>query len=263
MLKHSLLTVARPCGSSTRFPFHSHDCREHLALTVADASKWKCQGQFSEGEAACALRRIFGEAVRVPVPPAVIYGARCLPPTGSTAGFALVSPTPPQGGSDTRASYAGLKNHSPLEGESQKPSRMAKADAVGGRRRGRSQGQHTARGRQRRKHLTLLSTRCYDSAIGPKVLGSEPKGKRVEFPHGRATVISELAGEAGHCCFMQWEGSRLSVLAVSQETCPGIDEARCARERLGRTCTQVFRTTHPGNSPPSAFHLQPCLPMKA
>ena len=28
-----------------------------------------------------------------------------------------------------------LKNHSPLEGESQKPSRMAKADAVGGRRR--------------------------------------------------------------------------------------------------------------------------------
>ncbi len=32
-------------------------------------------------------------------------------------------------------SYAGLKNHSPLEGESQKPSRMAKADAVGGNRR--------------------------------------------------------------------------------------------------------------------------------
>ena len=126
-----------------------------------------------------------------------------------------------------------------------------------------ARGSTQPEGGQRRKHLTLLSTRCYDSAIGPKVLGSEPKGKRVEFPHGRATVISELAGEAGHCCFMQWEGSRLSVLAVSQETCPGIDEARCARERLGRTCTQVFRTTHPGNSPPSAFHLQPCLPMKA
>ena len=69
--------------------------------------------------------------VRVPVPLIVIYGAGCLPPTGSTAGSAL-SPTPPQGGSDTRASYAGLKNHSPLEGESQKPSRQAKADAVGG-----------------------------------------------------------------------------------------------------------------------------------
>ncbi len=111
--------------------------------------------------------------------------------------------------------------------------------------------------------MTLRSDRCYDFAIGPKVLGSEPKGKRVEFPHGRATVISELAGEAGHCCFRQWEGSRWSVLAVSQETCLGIDEARCARERLGRKYTQVFRTTHPGISLPSAFHLQPCLPMKA
>ena len=106
---------------------------------------------------------------------------------------------------------------------------------------------------QRRKYLTLRSDRCYDFAIGPKVLGSEPKGKRVQFPHGRATVISELAGEAGHCCFRQWEGSRWSVLAVSQETCLGIDEARCARERLGRTCTQVFGTTHPGFSLPSAF----------
>ena len=130
-------------------------------------------------------------------------------------------------------------------------SRQAKADAVGGS------------SRPRRKYLTLRSDRCYDFAIGPKVLGSEPKGKRVEFPHGRATVISELAGEAGHCCFRQWEGSRWSVLAVSQETCLGIDEARCARERLGRKYTQVFRTTHPGISLPSAFHLQPCLPMKA
>ena len=129
---------------------------------------------------------------------------------------------------------------------------MAKADdAVGGS------------SRPGRKYLTLRSDRCYDFAIGPKVLGSEPKGKRVEFPHGRATVISELAGEAGHCCFRQWEGSRWSVLAVSQETCLGIDEARCARERLGRKYTQVFRTTHPGISLPSAFHLQPCLPMKA
>ena len=217
VLKHSLLTVARPCGNCTRFPFHSHDCREHLALTAADASKWESPGQFSEGETARAVRRVFGEAVRVPL--IVIYGAGCLPPTGSTAGCAL--------------------------------SRQAKADAVGGS------------SRPRRKYLTLRSDRCYDFAIGPKVLGSEPKGKRVEFPHGRATVISELAGEAGHCCFRQWEGSRWSVLAVSQETCLGIDEARCARERLGRKYTQVFRTTHPGISLPSAFHLQPCLPMKA
>ena len=97
VLKHSLLTVARPCGNCTRFPFHSHDCREHLALTAADASKWESPGQFSEGETARAVRRVFGEAVRVPL--IVIYGAGCLPPTGSTAGCAL-SPTPPQGGSD-------------------------------------------------------------------------------------------------------------------------------------------------------------------
>ena len=61
----------------------------------------------------------------------VTHGGRCLPPSGSTAGSAL-SPTPPQGGVILerlmQASY-----HSPLEGESQKPSRQAKADAVGGR----------------------------------------------------------------------------------------------------------------------------------
>ena len=87
VLKHSLLTVARPCGNCTRFPFHSHDCREHLTLTVADASKRESRGQFSEGETARAVGRVFGEAV--PVPLVVIYGAGCLPPTGSTAGFAL------------------------------------------------------------------------------------------------------------------------------------------------------------------------------
>ena len=69
--------------------------------------------------------------VPLPLPLIVTHGAPRLPPSGSTAGSAL-SPTPPQGGSDTRASCAGLKNHSPLEGESQKPSRQAKADAVGG-----------------------------------------------------------------------------------------------------------------------------------
>ena len=153
-------------------------------------------------------------------------------------------------------------HHSPLEGESQKPSRMAKASAVGGQRRGRSRGRPQPEAVGGRKPLTLLSGRCYDFAIGPKVLESEPKGKRVQFPHGRATVISEFAGEAGHCCFRQWEGSRSGVQAVSQETCLGIDEARCARERLGRTCTQIFRTAHPGISLPSAFQSQPCLPMK-
>ena len=120
VLKHSLLTVARPCGNCTRFPFHSHDCREHLALTAADASKWESPGQFSEGETARAVRRVFGEAVRVPL--IVIYGAGCLPPTGSTAGSAL-SPTPPQGGSDTGTPYAGRKITPPLRG-----SRRSRAD---------------------------------------------------------------------------------------------------------------------------------------
>ena len=59
--------------------------------------------------------------------------ADSVPPTGSTAGGALVSPTPPPGGSD-RGLHQALEYHSPLEGESQKPSRMAKADAVGGAR---------------------------------------------------------------------------------------------------------------------------------
>ena len=50
-----------------------------------------------------------------PLPLIVTHGARCLPPTGSTAGFAL-SPTPPQGGSDTGAPYASLKITPPLRG---------------------------------------------------------------------------------------------------------------------------------------------------
>ena len=58
-------------------------------------------------------------------------GTPRLPPSGSTAGSAL-SPTPPQGGSDTGAPYASLEITPPLRGESQKPSRQAKADAVGG-----------------------------------------------------------------------------------------------------------------------------------
>ena len=43
----------------------------------------------------------------LPVLPIVTHGARRLPPSGSTAGSAL-SPTPPQGGSDTGAPYASL-----------------------------------------------------------------------------------------------------------------------------------------------------------
>ncbi len=43
--------------------------------------------------------------VPLPVTGVIHSGAGCLPPTGSTAGFAL-SPTPPQGGSDTGAPYA-------------------------------------------------------------------------------------------------------------------------------------------------------------
>ena len=57
-----------------------------------------------------------------------------MPPSGSTTGSAL-SPTPPQGGSDTGAPYAGLRYHSPLEGESQKPSRRRRLMRWGGGRR--------------------------------------------------------------------------------------------------------------------------------
>jgi hypothetical protein len=71
-----------------------------------------------------------------------------------------LSPTPPQGGSDYCCSqqrlplppagrpapqsppnvFQTLKNHSPLEGESERSSRMAKADPVGSQRRGPSRG---------------------------------------------------------------------------------------------------------------------------
>ena len=83
-----------------------------------------------------ALKRSH-DAAKAPLPVLLIvtHGAGRLPPSGSTAGSALVSPTPPQGGSDTGAPYASLKITPPLEGESQKPSRQAKADAVGGGRR--------------------------------------------------------------------------------------------------------------------------------
>ena len=52
VLKHSLLTVARPCGNCTRFPFHSQDCREHLALTAANASKWEVPRSIFRGRSA-------------------------------------------------------------------------------------------------------------------------------------------------------------------------------------------------------------------
>ena len=45
----------------------------------------------------------------------VTHGTRRLPPSGSTAGSAL-SPTPPQGGSDTGAPYASLISLPPLRG---------------------------------------------------------------------------------------------------------------------------------------------------
>ena len=66
-----------------------------------------------------------------PVPLTFTHGAGRLPLTGSTAGSAL-SPTPPQGGSDTGAPYASGKITPPLQGESLLPSRQAKADADGG-----------------------------------------------------------------------------------------------------------------------------------
>ena len=83
--------------------------------------------------------------------------ANSVPPTGSTAGGALVSPTPPPGGvldASTRLPV-GLY-HSPLEGESQKPSRTAKADAVGGKSRIRTvrQGGRVPNRRETERHPT-------------------------------------------------------------------------------------------------------------
>ena len=68
------------------------------------------------------------------LPPSGLMGRGVCPPPARLRAPPS-SPTPPQGGSDTGAPYAGLRYHSPLEGESQKPSRQAKADAEGGGRR--------------------------------------------------------------------------------------------------------------------------------
>ena len=108
VLKHSLLTVARPCGNSTRFPFHSQDCREHLALTSANASKPVSPGQFSHGEAS---------------PTAKLSGTRGIFWQGG-AGAA---------GSHLRdAAFAPLRIDCGLRPCLCKLSRMAKADAVAG-----------------------------------------------------------------------------------------------------------------------------------
>ena len=66
----------------------------------------------------------------LPVPLIFTHGARCLPPTGSTAGWALVS---------------------------QKPSRQAKADAVGGGSRGRQTAAH-GQGRSLQHRPDLLKS---------------------------------------------------------------------------------------------------------
>jgi len=108
VLKHSLLTVARPCGNSTRFPFHSQDCREHLALTSANASKPVSPGQFSHGEASLTAK---------------LSGTRGIFWQGG-AGAA---------GSHLRdAAFAPLRIDCGLRPCLCKLSRMAKADAVAG-----------------------------------------------------------------------------------------------------------------------------------
>jgi len=238
VLKHSLLTVARPCGNCTRFPFHSQDCREHLALTAANASKPVSPGQLSEGEVPPAAKR--------PGTCGVVSEQQARPGQRRRWVFIIDSPF----NSRSSREFADRVRSCPAD-----PLREGVIlEACTGLIAPEPGLVLSTSLRQRRNLLTPISAGCYDFAIGPRVLEFEPRGKRVQFPHGRATVISELAGRAGHCCMKQWEGSRPGVPAVSQETCLGVDEARCARERLGRTCTQVLRTSHPVNSLPSAFH---------
>ena len=92
--------------------------------------------------------------------------AGSVPPTGSTAGGALVSPTPLQGGVLEASTRLPVElYHSPLEGESQKPSRMAKADAVGGKARlrfVRRRGRYRAKQRcSRQVRLKALGGVCF------------------------------------------------------------------------------------------------------
>ena len=77
--------------------------------------------------------------------PTFTHGARRLPPSGSTGRGVCPPPARLRAPPSRRLPLKGgvilerlmqASYHSPLEGESQKPSRLAKADAVGGGRRG-------------------------------------------------------------------------------------------------------------------------------
>ncbi len=67
------------------------------------------------------------------------------PPPHQPSPAGSASATPPPGGSDTEASYAGLKNHSPLEGES------ARGRSPQSSRRGAAAASHRAGGGQTRR----------------------------------------------------------------------------------------------------------------
>ena len=54
-----------------------------------------------------------------------------MPPSASAFACGSASATPPQGGSDTRALYASLSNHSPLEGESVRQGRSPQSNRRG------------------------------------------------------------------------------------------------------------------------------------
>ena len=104
-----------------------------------------------------------------------------IPPARISRGFlCALSPTPPQGGSDTGAPYASLEITPPWRGSRRSRAEQAKADAVGGGRRPRLAACPA-------QHQTSCVTRTSSSrVVRPDLTFSNPSSRSVLMPCSRA-----------------------------------------------------------------------------
>ena len=98
--QHAVANAGWPCrsggvgsGVGIGLDFHGLDPPQGIGAETKPIHRaWQGRGRHADAANA-----------PLPLPLIVTHEARCLPPTGSTAGSALVSPTLPQGGSDVEA----------------------------------------------------------------------------------------------------------------------------------------------------------------
>ena len=106
------------------------------------------------------------------------FAASRMPPTASAFACGSASATPPQGGSDTQASYASLKNHSPLEGESARPTRRpfdqaAACSRAGGGPTRRPESEARSRAAGGPQSPRFVRGPCFTPACSVPSLGTE------------------------------------------------------------------------------------------